>query len=99
MKWLEYKHTNRKENQNREELIKKHGLYMITYNNDNTQLVENLNLNDKSDIDMADSLLFMIYLSMSVCYMKLHHFELARTSILDSMKHNSKSSMPLFRMS
>ena len=99
MKWLEYKYKEKKGEENREEMIKKYGLYMITYNDDNTRLVENVNLNDQSDIDMGDSLLFMIYLSMAVCYMKLHHFELARTSIKDSMKHNSKSSMPLFRMS
>jgi len=30
---------------------------------------------------MADSMLFMVYLAMSVCYMKLNHFELARTVI------------------
>jgi len=77
----------------------KYGLDMMIYNDNNTELVDNYNMNQKSDQQMADSILFMIYLSMSVCYMKLNHYELAKTVIQDSMNHNSKSSMSLFRMS
>jgi hypothetical protein len=48
---------------------------------------------------MRKSMLLAIYLNLSVAYMRLFHFKLARIALEDGMKISDKSSLIFYRRS
>ena len=64
----------------------------MTYSDKNTKLFDGQELTEKSDIEMRQSLLFNLYLNMSVCYMKMNNFSNALQCINDAIVINEKNS-------
>lgn len=52
---------------------------------------------EKATIDMRVSILFNLYLCMSVCYMKMRHFKLAERVLEDAQDLSGECSMVLYR--
>lgn len=65
---------------------KKYKGLMTTYTDDNVVLHDGEDLTDSSDIEMRQSMLMTIYMSLAVAYMKNFHFKMAQTALDDAYK-------------
>ena len=72
---------------------------MVTYTDDNVVLHDGEDLTDSQDIEMRQSMLMTIYMSLAIAYMKCYHFKLAQIALDDAYKITQKSSQILFRRS
>ena len=54
-------------------------------------------MKEKQEIDIRESMLYTLYLNMSVCYMRLKNFELAEQILEECTKINQDSSQLLYR--
>lgn len=72
-------------------------LLMTTFHDGNIKYHNGEELKEKSETDMRDSMLYTLYLNMSVCYMKLKHFELAEDILQECSMLQSDNSQMLYR--
>ncbi|EAS06282.3 transmembrane protein, putative (macronuclear) [Tetrahymena thermophila SB210] len=78
---------------------KKYKGLMVTYTDDNVVLHDGEDLTDSQDIEMRQSMLMTIYMSLAVAYMKCFYFKMAQIALDDAYKITQKSSQILFRRS
>lgn len=81
------------------EMKKKYKTLLTTYSDENVKLCDGEQLKEQQDIDMRRSMLMAIYLNLSVAYMRLFYFKLARQALEDALKISDKSSLVFYRKS
>ncbi|EGR30496.1 hypothetical protein IMG5_130470 [Ichthyophthirius multifiliis] len=85
--------------QEKKEFRKKYKGLMTTYTDDNVILKDGEELTDSQDIEMRQSMLMTIYMSLAVAYMKCFYFKMAQVALDDALKITQKSSQIYFRKS
>lgn len=74
------------------EFKKQYRSLMTVYTDDNVKYRDIDHFTDPADQDMCKSIMYSLYLNMSVCYMRMSHFGLARRILEDAatiQKENS----------
>lgn len=80
-----------------EEMRTKYKEFFITYNDDNTRLMEGEEMSETADLDMRKSLLIQVYLNMCAAYIRTHHYALAVQVCNDGLALSDKVSQLHFR--
>jgi len=62
----------------------KYKILTTVFTDDNVVLHSEKDLFDSFDFEVANSLLFSLFLTMSVCYMRISHFKEAESALEDA---------------
>ncbi|CAD8077631.1 unnamed protein product [Paramecium sonneborni] len=81
------------------EFKKQYKSLMTIYTDENVKYNGVEHIQDEADKEMCNSIMYGLYLNMSVCYMKMSHFDLAKKILDDAGVIQKENSQYLFRYS
>ncbi|CAD8158036.1 unnamed protein product [Paramecium pentaurelia] len=95
----EMKNSAKQYRKEQKEFKKQYKSLMTIYTDENVKYRGVEHIEDEADKEMCNSIMYGLYLNMSVCYMKMSHFDLARKILDDAGQIQKENSQYLFRYS